>query len=471
MSHLVDGQINVYHIGRTIGHCTTDVGQLCTSKKINPVSKYKPFRYDAPNFASDQAQIAAAVTAKYGLTGPVFTSKAALFAGTPAGGAMNYNYVRPNVHFRERDFLGYFHRAQIPFMQAYGPSMTVDMLRDNPDNFPFYLLLNYTSPTTFTLSNRAFLKGGGINTRSTAVDAGDLDYNICVEDLTFDDGMGGNPLQLIDPSHQYQAYLCLVIDRGSGVEQIRYPEFLCSSPVTEQTQQDNDMWILDTSQISDVTTGVPIGQYPAVACAKITIENLDYYLPVYSRRSYPAKFTLDCGGLGNYKVVYMGISESPDGPFSTSTLTTRADDLYVKVRMYNKSGKQVVLHIRDNNVSHENAPKITLSTTVDASNIVIGGAAPVNPDAWHQGLLPTLDNDEHGDPVNPNSITIDADDHGDIVYLVKNIWSVDGGAHQPQLVESGTAVITPKLSFRDSANYYPLYDRSATYPTYTITNG
>lgn len=461
MSHLTDGQINIYRIARVLGHCSVDDGQLCDSIKVNPWSKWKPFRHTSPNFVSDQAQMNAASGVQYGFTGPVFTSKAALFSGTPANGAMNYNYERPNVYFRERDFLGYFHRAKPAFMQAVGPIFTLDLMPINPDPVLFYLLLK-----TGLLANKPFSTTMGIEAPSqkTAVDAGDLDYNICVEDLTFDDGMAGTPLQLIDPSGNYEAYLGVVVDKGSGQEDVRYVEFFEDTyPVEAQTVIHTEMYRVGTQAIA---TSLQLGDYPAVACARIVYGGFKYFLPVYSRRSFPAKFALKCGGLDNYRAAYRGLCETKDGDFTAELTGADRNKVYLKIRFYNQRGRSL-------DVLFSNNIKLCLEYTVQSVDLS-GGVTSVEDD---RGNYITVNRTEETitfqtdvSPV-PASVSIPDKDYYEFVFRIDKPFQQDATVETSARLGGSYVNITPKLKFKNgSSDYFKTYGGSTyTFPTFKYT--
>jgi hypothetical protein len=462
MSHLIDGQTNVYVIARTLGHCSVDVGQLCTSTKINKFSKAKPFRYNAPNFASDSAQTAALVAAKYGFTGPVFTGKAALFSGTPANGAMNYNYERPNQYCRERDFLNYFHHAQPCFMQAVGRTFTIDLMPINPDPVLFYLLMNYTTNgSQGLLSNKAFSTESGIDRTNTAVkDPNDLPCNICIEDLTFADAQGSYNFNLLG---QYAAYLGIVVDKGSGQESVRYVEcFESTYPVEEQTTVHDEMYKVGTSSL---TTDLPIGTYSAVACAKLNDGSFDYYLPVFSKRSFPAKFTLNCGGLSNYAIEYRGLGETATGNFMAELTGSSVDEVYLKIRFYNKRGRSLDVLVSGN-------IKICLQYTVQSVDLG-GGTTSVEDERGENYITVDKTKDTvtfyYPNPSDVNSVSIQNNDYAEFVFKIVNPFQNDDTISGLARLAGSYVNITPKVKFKaGTSDFFPVKG-NAGYPTFKYT--
>jgi hypothetical protein len=71
MAHLTANDLNIYKIARTIGHATVDLGKLCTSIKVNPLSKYKPMYINKTGADVVDNDYSAA---RFGVFGPAFTS-------------------------------------------------------------------------------------------------------------------------------------------------------------------------------------------------------------------------------------------------------------------------------------------------------------------------------------------------------------------------------------------------------------
>lgn len=413
MAHLSTNDLNIYKIARTLGHATFDLGQLCLSVKNNPFSKYKPIGASV----SEQIPDSTYASEHYGLVGKAFNNRDSLFNAD-----LSWTYSRPSApYLRIRDFYRYFHDAKPCMMQAMGSSFTLDLVQLSPGSLLFYLLFN-----SGALANKPFSKDGGINTNSVngAVDSSDLAYNIAVEDVVFD--MGGNPLTLLDAN--YPSYLGVVIFTTAGAF---VQEIFSTYPIANGNTYQADMF-----RISAASLNLNVGEYVAVACAKQVQDSFTYYLPVHGTSWYPARFTLSVGGISNYKALNMGIATSAVGIFVTS-LTTTQSDIFVKVRLYNYSGKSLTIQISGNT-------KFQLEVAVTGSVVDSQTEETVNINRTQTALLST--------DYNSNDLTIADKGYGDLVYKITNIWS-NSSSSGATAINSGQININPVLKFRGTTAF------------------
>ena len=380
-----------------LGVSTGDLGTLCTHANINKFAKYKPTSiqgYTSPT----AAQLAAA---GYGLRAVATNSKTALrtmsLGWTYDGAAAPY--------FRQLDFDGYYNGAPIPFMQANGQTLLVDLISGNTTPAVFYMMMN-----AGYLRNKNFVAGGGIG-NSNAVPSGYDAYCICVEDLGFDSG-GGSMHSMMG------GVVGLVIFNGTSVA----AEIWSSKAVDDYNQRYNEMYSVPTSGLS-----LGAGTYTAVACCKVS-DGLTYYLPVYDDANYPARFTLEVGGLSSYKQARTGLSTSQSGTYSTM-LNSNADDIFVKMKFYNQTGRSVTL----NNVTNG---RFILSTRVQGSRVDMqtGNTISIDRTQTSSLVLPT------SDP------TIADGSYVEMVFKILNIWSNTAGSQVPAFT-SGSLDISPSIQF------------------------
>lgn len=152
--------LDIYEIARCLGHCTTDLGHLCTSPKINMWNKWRPLdstQEDTP--LTDTTRKAKG--SSWGLTIPVFTSIASLLnycqANLDPGECAWTAEVSAHKH-RITDFVqwngsalstenGYEHWAEAPFRYEFRENGKVVYAKqklhlyagENPNNVVFSL--------------------------------------------------------------------------------------------------------------------------------------------------------------------------------------------------------------------------------------------------------------------------------------------------------------------------------------------
>ena len=397
-------------IQQALGVSSGDLGTLCTHPNINKFAKYKPTSiqgYSSPT----PAQLLAA---KYGLVARSTRTRNNLISMSLG---WTYNGAQ-SPYYRQLDFDGYYNGAPVPFMQANGTSLLLDLVSGNASPALFYMLMNDGA-----LANKPFAAGQGIGSSGSAVPSNRLAYCIAVEDLGFDDAtatiMG--------------ATLGLVIFQGTTYK----GEVWASQTVAHLSSRVNEMFNVPTN-----TLNLAAGNYTAVACAKLTSGGLTYYMPVYDDANYPARFDFVVGGIDYWKQDRTGLATSQGGTYSTM-LNTNASDLYVKMKLYNTTGRSVSLA----NVTNG---RFILSTKITGSVTDQSGAHTVDlPAQVSQLLSPTVD------PTVADGSSVD------MIFKITNIWNYVAG-QQPSLIESGTLDVAPTLQFYSggAATAFPLYGLS-----------
>lgn len=397
-----------------------DLGALCTHANINKFAKFKPNELTGYNQPSD-AQLA---TARYGLAAIATSSRASLPTMS-----LGWTYRGAQApYFRQLDYDRYYHNAPIPFMQANGQSLTVDLVNQSTAPALFYMLMNAGA-----LSNKPFSTASGIGTSGTAVPANRLDYCIAVEDLGFDSG-GGSYQSLIG------AYLGLVIFQGTTYK----GEVWASTAVAELSQRDNTMFIVPMSGLN-----LAMGDYTAVACAKKTSGGLTYYLPVYNDASYPTRFALTVGGLDLYRQQAYGIAKTNTASVDILIRTT-GSDAYITMRFNNNSGRTL-------DIAGGSNTKFTLKCEISGSIVSNGVTTNIsrtiaNGKAYITASMAT-----------PSSGTISVADgsYASLVYRIPNIWSTDGTT-TPSIIDSGEVTLLPRLYYNGETIYSSNFNRVLT---------
>lgn len=382
-----------------------DDGKLCTHPNINVFAKYKPNNIQQDEEPTD-AQL---LTIRYALAARATNNRASL-----ATMALDWVYSGAQApYFRKLDFHRYYNGAPIPFMQANGTSLLLDLVSGNASPALFYMLMNAGA-----LANKPFVAGQGIGSSGTAVATNRLQYCIAVEDLGFDSG-GSTYHSLMG------AVLGLVIFQGTTYK----GEVWSSVPVAELSTRDNNMFNVPTNTLS-----IAQGTYTAVACAKLTEGGRTYYLPVYNHADYPARFTFTVGGVDSYAQDRVGLALTQGGTYSTM-LRTNQSDIYLKMRLYNQTGRSVTLNVRDNRFRV--STRITGSTDTTAS---------IDRTQVSQLISPT------SDPA------IAAGGYVEMIFGLTNIWSNTAG-QAPTVFTEGNLTIVPTLQFISggSAADFPLY--------------
>ena len=383
-----------------------DLGTLCTHANINIFSKYKPNAVTG----YDQPSDAVLATNRYGLAAIATNSRNAL--ATMALGWTYHGAQAP--YYRQLDFDRYYNGAVCPFMQANGDRLLVDLVSGNARSAAFYMLMR-----SGALANKPFVAGQGIGSSGTAVPSNRLAYCIAVEDLGFDSG-GGTYHSLMG------AYLGLVIFQGTTYK----GEVWSSVPVAELSQRENNMFNVPTNTLS-----LAQGTYTAVACAK----QGNYYLPVYNHADYPTRFTFVVGGVDSYAQDRIGLALTQGGTYST-LLRTNQRDIYLKMRLYNQTGRSITLNVRDN--------RFRVSTRITGSRV----------DSRTSQSVP-IDRTQVSQLVSPTSDPTIADGgYVEMFFGLTNIWSNTAGSSVPAF-DSGDLTIVPSLQFVSggSAADFPLY--------------
>lgn len=395
-------------IQQALGVTTTDVGELCTHANINRFSRYKPNSLEG----YDQPSDALILNDRYALDAIATTIRSNLATMSLA---WSYRGARA-PYYRQHDFHRYYNGAIVPFMQANGQSLLVDLVSGNANPALFYLLMR-----SGALANKPFSSTSGIASSGTAVPSTRLDYCISAEDLGFSDG--GSYHSILG------AYLGLVIFQGTTY----MGEIWSSRAVAQLSTRYNDMFIVPTDDLD-----LGIGTYIAVACAKKTEGSRVYYMPVYDDAPYPARFTLSVGGVDYYKQDRVGLATSANGS-TTTMLRTTSSTVYVRMRIYNNTGHSVTLPV--------SGTKFMLSTQVQGTVVDQGGTHAIDRTQSSVSIqYPASD------------ITIADGGYGDMVFRLDNIWSNDATT-QPTMIESGSISIKPTLAFNRGGvqTSFPLY--------------
>ena len=449
---LVNGDFGTYNLARVLGHCTVDQGHLCTSIKINPFSKYKPFNKNVLNFPSSSqdslyggvpgaaAQMTELESDKWAFAGYATTDKSTLKTGL-----LDWLYDRPTApNLRRYDFLWYYHYAPPCLMQAAGTRFAVDLVRDNPGTFPFYILFRSGLQQ---LVNKKFEPGVGIGSATAVSDTNDFASCMTIEDLWANTGSvwGNDPYKLVDDTAGHTpCYLGFVLfpATGNGVDY-----FSTVALAHHQTVQ-NDMFKINLSaMMADPAISIlDLGDYTAIACARWD-NGLGYsYMPVYGNNSFPARFTMNLGGVTNYPMEYIGIATAKEGPYQERYLTTTSWTVYIKVRMWNNSGSNMQIHPEDSS----KRGKIALRAGLNGSATFVGS---YDPTTITRTAVVSPGTSENGD----SAITISAGGSTDIIYKIERIWDPDG-THSEQQLDQGQLQITPQVSFMgdtSQGNFYP----------------
>lgn len=394
-------------LGDTTG--SGDIGVLCLHPNLNICSKYKPNA--AVGF--DQPSDAILATNRYFLAAVATNNRNAL-----ATMAMGWTYHGAQApYYRQLDFDRYYNGAPIPFKQANGQTLLVDLVSGNANPALFYMLMSGGA-----LANKAFSPSGGIDTHTAAVPSNRLAYCISVEDLGFDSG-GGTYHSLMG------AVLGLVIFQGTTYK----GEVFSSVPVAELSTIDNDMFKVSTNGLD-----LAPGTYTAVACGKVTDGLLTYYLPVYNDANYPARFTLNVGSVDYYKQDRIGLAETSGAASVVTMLTTVNSDIYVRMRLYNQTGHDVTLNVRDY--------RFVLSTQVTGTVTDQSGTHSIDRTQTSQLAWPTSD------------VNVVNGGYAEFDFRITNIWSNSAGS-SPSFIESGNLTVIPSLQFSRGGTLtpFPLY--------------
>lgn len=420
-------------IQQALGVSDTDLITLCKHPNIKMFARYKPCAYEGEETPTQQQY----ADNYFFVKAVAATSKSALFSM-----AMGWTYEGADQYCRQLDFVGYYvlpnTAPTAPFMQANGSTLIVDLISGNANPALFYLFMR-----TGKLANKRFSASGGIDTgSSTAVPSNRLAYAMTCEDLGFYDGSGFHEL--------LEGVLGLVIFDSNGTEK---GEVWATKNGNEIPVKD-DYSVIENDMFKVRTDGLnlAVGTYVAVACAKKEDDMHTYYLPVFNDASYPAKFSLVVGGIDYYKQDRQGISLSDSSGWANdiSYNGNSQSDIYVKMYLYNQTGRSVTLNVRDN--------RFALSTKVSTINPVVDsrGSHTFERTQTSQLWLPTSD------------VTVANNGYAELIFKITNIWGESAGS-SPTLIESGKLLVEPTLQFVSggTATDFPLYGPQR---TFTVTH-
>jgi len=404
-------------IQQALGTSEKDLGALCTHANIKMFARYKPCVYEGYESPTQQQY----ADNYYFVKAVATTNKNSLYSM-----ALGWTYEGAQApYFRQLDFDGYFNNPPIPFMQANGSTLLVDLISGNANPALFYMFMR-----TGALANKPFSASGGIATSGTAVASNRLAYCMTIEDLGFYDGSAIHGI--LDATTT--AKLGLVIFDTSGTYKA---EVWASHKVEISSTRYNEMFNVPTDSLNLVP-----GTYTAVACCQLTDlgGGLIYYLPVFNDASYPARFTFEVGGFSNYTQQRWGISIS-EATSSDQLLTTKLDDVYVTMRFYNKSGSAITIGRGSN-------AKFTCVTEFSGTIV-------------RNGVTQTIDRTVANGkahrtatilPSNGASITIQPDTYGELLYKVEKIWSLDGTSGGQQL-DSGSVSVKSSIYYNGAEEF------------------
>lgn len=108
----ITAPVNTDDIKAVLGETSDDVGTLCTSKKINKASKFKPIKYDTPAMLTDAQRAGDVESITKGIIYGVAFSAPLAFNELAEAGAMRYHAPEAGTDWlRMTDFIGYDHNA------------------------------------------------------------------------------------------------------------------------------------------------------------------------------------------------------------------------------------------------------------------------------------------------------------------------------------------------------------------------
>jgi len=331
-----------YDIARTIGVGSGDLGTLCRSNSNNPMAMYKPIRHTAIGQVTD-AQRHASNSNMWGLKIPEFSDPANLISSSTS---YTWQYLKPtggNYKYRSFDYIsetsptvhGYFHNAPSNILCCL--KRATDTVEINPVNenvpstiIPFYALSkNSTDNGIYDKKIDTTLGISGESYEHTSVQ---LECSLGIEDLLTN---GGNSL--------YGTNCRLGVALFTGSTASTYQEFVpcVKDLVNNKAQRD-----LEMVEISEATLlALPVGSYTAVGCMRFGTPLVPIgetpsftYIPLhaYGWNGTDGKrnsFTLNIGGVNNYEISVLGLSNSASGtPASSINNTTGAAYLHVSVK-------------------------------------------------------------------------------------------------------------------------------------------
>ena len=415
-------------IQKALGTDLTDVISLCKHPNIKMFARYKPCAYEGEETPTQQQYADNCFFVKAVAT----TNKNSLYSM-----ALGWTYEGAGQYCRQLDFDGYYNDPKIPFMQANGSTLVVDLISGNANPAMFYMFMR-----TGALANKPFSASSGIATSGTAVPSNRLAYCMTIEDIGFYDGSAIHGI--LDANATAKLGL-VVFDTGGTYK----GEVWATRKVEILSTRYNEMFLVATDSI-----GLAPGTYTAVACCQLTDlgGGLIYYLPVFNDADYPARFPLVVGGIDYYKQDRQGISLSDSSGWANdiSYNGNSQSDIYVKMYLYNQTGRSVTLNVRDN--------RFALSTKVSTINPVVDsrGSHTFERTQTSQLWLPTSD------------VTVASGGYAELIFKITNIWGESAGS-SPTLIESGKLLVEPTLQFVSggTSTDFPLYGPQR---TFTVTH-
>ena len=412
--------VSIGDISQAVGYESEDLGTLIVNGIINMFSRYKPM--NIASFQPTDTQRGGPMV-RWGVIAKATNLRNALFSMN-----LDWMYERSQPpHYNDLDFKHYYGKAPVPFMQANGLELVVDVVAGNQDPVLFYMLMSAGA-----LANKAFSNVSGIDTHANAVPSNRIDYCLPIEDISFYDADGGAWHTLLG------AQLGLVIFSTSGQYKgdIWATHDGAACPVAELQAVESDMYIVSTADLMD-TPGLGLGDFIAVACGKKVEDGHTYYLCAYNgNAAYPARFPLKIGGLERYPARAVGLGSNSTPSTVVSVLTT-GSRIYVTVRLTNNSGR--ILHIVRNDSDKFTLHVLKSGKVVDARGKHEFNNIPMTVASFE---TPAIDTD------------VPAGGNVDLVYRLDNIWNYDDGTIGPQILESGYININAKLIFKNIPDAY-----------------
>lgn len=392
------------------GRSTGNLNQLCADENASGVyqgairwfAKNKPVRHtETGELTAAQRQAAG-----YGLEVPIITAVADLLNDN----AIAWKYLRPGLSDgypeRQLDFDGYYSGAPAAiFQQAAGLALTVDTFNPGASAAVNIFLWQRTGG----LADRDFADTAGYG---NAVGRSTAQKNAVYgsEDIV----AGG--YTLYDSSHP--ATLGIAVFNGST-----FVAFIGASvAIGIYSPRNNNMYNIVLSG-----TTLAQGAYTAVACARIQVSSNNYrYIPAHSLdQNYPAKFTLNIGGLSFY--AYTPVYISRTSPVSwVRSITSNESTYYVKITVFNDSGTAFSLS--------QFASRFSCKVFVSGTVVTQSGTQ-------------TLDEVEHAATYNSglSDTSIPAGGSASMVFEVQRVWN-SNPAQSAVVIDNGSQIhLTPKL--------------------------
>ena len=419
---LMTRAVGLGDISQAVGYASGDIGTLIVNGIINMFSRWKPM-----NIASFQPTDRQREDVRWGVIAKATNDRDALYSMS-----LDWTYERSVApHFNSLDFDKYYGRAPVPFQQANGLELVVDVVAEGQDPAKFYMFMNAGA-----LANKAFSNASGIDTSADAVPSNRMGNCLAVEDIGFYDADGGGWHTLLG------AQLGLVIFSTSGQfkGEIWATHNGAAFPVAELQAVESDMYIVSTANLMD-NPNLGLGEYVAVACAKKVEDNLTFYLCAYNgNAAYPARFPMEIGGLERYPARAVGLGTSAVASTVTSILTMDSD-VYVTVRLTNNSGRTLNILIGAGSGSN---PKFTIEARITGSVVDMQTGNTITIDRTQTNATIAYPSTDQ---------TVNAGASVDLVYKLTRIWS-NSATEAQRAIESGSVNINAKLIFKNIAGAY-----------------